>query len=279
MQRTIVPATRHTSVELAPGLFLESMYPGGLKGPNQECDNEVMGGQTFSDVIYLGDDTDDFQIMLPDIRMPPNQYWPLHWHDCWTVVLVVEGNCMIGDWVFNPGEIFLTEPSLEYGPMTIGPKGCRLFEIFAQAHLAPGGYSPEYEDHPTLQGSFKQFFERSQVNRRNNDRQILPCDGVEGIWRLKLAPGLVVDMGEHDDPDRGVLRDIRLGAGENLPSATYNDWRLLLVMEGSATAAGRELGKEDFLRMSPSVACPEIVAGPGGVQLLELVRTAKGIPS
>ena len=279
MKRTIVPDERYRSESLAPGLFLESMYPGGMKGPNHECDNEVMGGQAFTDVIYLGEEQDGFQIMFPDIRMPANQYWPLHWHDCWTVVLVVEGSCTIGDWTFMPGDIFLTIPSLEYGPMVIGPRGCRLFEIFAQAHLAAGGYSPEFADHPTLQGSFKLFFDRSELNSRNNGRQILPCSGVEGIWRLQLEPGLVLDMGDAGDPERGILRDVRLPAGEALPPATFHDWRMLLVMAGSATAAGRTLVKEDYLRIAPGVEAPAIVAGNEGVQILELIRTAKGIPA
>lgn len=279
MQRTIVPTERFSSKEISPGLFLEKFYPGGLKGPNQECDNEVDGGQTWTDVVYLGNEEDGFQVMLPDIRMPPNQYWPLHWHDCWTVVLVVEGSCMIGDWTFGPGDIFLTIPSLEYGPLVIGPKGCRLFEIFAQAHLAAGGYSPEYLDHPTLQGSYKFFFERSELNQRNNGRQILPCDGVEGIWRLKLEPGVVLDMGEAGDPDRGILRDLRLGEGDRIGPEQTDDWRMLIVLDGEVRYAGKTLVKDDFLRVAPGVATSEIIGAAGGAQLLELARTAKALPA
>jgi hypothetical protein len=54
---------------------------------------------------------------------------------------------------------------------------------------------------------------------------------------------------------------------------------MLLVMDGSLTAAGRTLVKEDYLRIAPGVETPAIVAGTEGVQLLELVRTAKGIPA
>lgn len=279
MQRTIVPETRYFSEEIAEGVFHEKFYPGGLQGPNDECANNVMGGQTWTDVVYLGTEEDSFQIMLPDIRMPPNQYWPLHWHDCWTVVLVVEGNCMIGDWVFEAGDIFLTVPSLEYGPLVIGPKGCRLFEIFAQAHLAAGGYSPEYKDHPTLVGSFKQFFERSKINSRNNGRQTLPCDGVEGIWRLRLDPGVVVDMGEAGDSDRSVMRDVRLKAGMSIAPESTPDWRMTIVMDGSIEYAGRTLGKDEFLRIAPGAATAAITAGPDGAQLLELALTAAALPA
>lgn len=279
MQRTIVPENRYFSEEISPGVVHEKFYPGGLKGPNGECDNPVMGGQTWTDVVYLGTEQDRFQLMLPDIRMPPNQYWPLHWHDCWTVVLVIEGSCMIGDWVFEKGDIFLTIPSLEYGPLVIGPKGCRLFEIFAQAHLAAGGYSPEYADHPTLQGSFKAFFDRSELNRRNAGRQSLPCDGVEGVWKLKLEPDLVVNMGEADDPDRGVLRDQRLLPGQEIPAEKTPEWRMLIVMEGSVEYSGRTLGKDEFLRVAPGAASAPIKAGAQGAQLLELGLTAAALPA
>lgn len=278
MQRTVVPQTRHFSEEIAKGVFHEKFYPGGLKGPNRECDNPVMGGQTWTDVVYLGAEDDDFQIMLPDIRMPPNQYWPLHWHDCWTVVLVIEGNCMIGDSVYEVGDIFLTVPSLEYGPLVIGPGGCRLWEIFAQAHLAAGGYSPEYQDHPTLQGSMKFFFERSKVNQRNNGRQTLPCDGVEGIWKLRLDPGIVVDMGEAEDPQRGIMRDVRLQPGQSIGPETAADWRMLIVMAGSVDYAGRALQRDEFLRIAPGATTSKLTAGAEGAQLLELARTAPALP-
>lgn len=259
-------------------MTLEHFYPGGLKGPNGEADYATMGGQNWTDVRYLGSEADSFQMMLPDIRMPPNQYWPLHWHDCWTVVLVVEGSCLIGDWVFEAGEVFLTVPSLEYGPLVSGPHGVRLFEIFAQAHLAAGGYAPEYHDHPTLQGSQKFFFERSPVNRRNEGRQILPCDGVEGISRLSLDPGVVIDMGEPDDPERSVMRDLRLAAGQAIGPEATPDWRWTIVLAGSADYAGRKLGKDAILRISPGAQTSPLTAGPDGAQLLELARTAKALP-
>jgi hypothetical protein len=210
MRRTIVPEGRFRSDELAPGVFHESFYPGGKEGPNREVHLPTPGGQTWSEAVVLGSADDPFQTLVPDIRLPANQYWPLHWHDCWTVVLVLEGGCSIGDWWFGEGDVFLTVPELEYGPLLIGPEGCRMWEIFAQAHLAPGGYSPEYRDHPTLQNSNHVFRERSLLNRRNDGRQSLPCDGVEGIWKLRLEPGLVIDMGEAGDPERSVLRDTRL---------------------------------------------------------------------
>ena len=49
----------------------------------------------------LGNEMDDFIYALPDIRMPPNQLWPMHWHDCWTLVIVLEGGCLLGDWYIS----------------------------------------------------------------------------------------------------------------------------------------------------------------------------------
>jgi len=278
LQRTIVPQAPFFSEEIAPGVTLEQFYPGGLKGPNGEVDFSTMGGQTWTDVHYLGTEADSFQIMLPDIRMPPNQYWPLHWHDCWTVVLVVEGNCLIGDWVLETGDVFLTAPSLEYGPLVSGPRGVRLFEIFAQAHLAAGGYGPEYHDHPTLQGSQKFFFERSPVNQRNEGRQMLPCDGVEGISRLSLEPGVIIDMGQPDDPERGILRDVRLSAGQTIAAESVPDWRWVIVLDGLVTCDGRVFGKDAILRVAPGATTAPITAGSVGAQILELARTAAALP-
>src|SRR6185369_6273351 len=132
---------------LSPGITLDRIQPGGRFGPNGEVRWETPGGQVWMDTFTLGNPDDDFQLTIPEIRMPANQYWPLHWHDCWIAVIVIEGTCMVGDWWMEPGDVMITAPGVEYGPLLNGPSGCQLFEIFAQDHLSPGGYSPEYHDH------------------------------------------------------------------------------------------------------------------------------------
>lgn len=276
MQRTIVPQVRHFSETLSKGVLHQAFHPGGLAGPNGETAYPMPGGQTWSEIVVLGGPDDAFQMMLPDIRMPPNQYWPLHWHDCWTVVLLVEGTCCVGDWWMEPGDVFVTVPSLEYGPLLVGPGGCRLFEIFAQAHLSRGGYSPEYRDHPTLQHGSHEFLPRSPLNRRNDGRQTLPLDGVEGVWKSRLSPGRAWRLGDMGDPDAGVMKDTRLAAGETLPGATCADWHAIVVLGGSIEVAGRGLGRDAFLLIEPGGEPGEITGGAEGAHLLELARTAGG---
>src|SRR5579862_3294164 len=151
MRRTIVTTKRHFSEEVSPGVALERFYPGGLDGPNGEVRFTTPGGQVWTDNVVLGEAKGSFQLSVPDIRLPANQIWPLHWHDCWVGIVVLEGECLIGDWWMKPGDVLITGSGLEYGPLLIGPRGCRMLEIFAKLHLQAGGYAPEYRDHPTLQ--------------------------------------------------------------------------------------------------------------------------------
>jgi hypothetical protein len=276
MQRIIVPATKYRSESLAPGVLLECFHPGGKDGPQGEVRFNTAGGQGWSENFLLGAQHDDFQMLVPDIRLPANQCWPLHWHDCWTAVLVLEGACLIGDWWMQPGDVFIAEPSIEYGPLVIGPQGCRMFEIFAKAHLAPGGYAPEYRDHPTLQGTRALFFERSKLNSRNAGRQVLPCEGVTGVTKTRMAAGWQWNLGEIEDPERGVLEDSLLAARERLPAHRYGDWHAILVMAGSLQIAGRTLVKDDYLIVEPNARLDAIEAGTEGAQLLEMSRTARG---
>jgi hypothetical protein len=255
-------------------VLLQRFYPGGKDGPNGECLFNTPGGQGWTEPLFLGDRHDAFQMLVPDIRLPANQFWPLHWHDCWTAVLVLEGQCLISDWWMQPGDVFIAEPAIEYGPLVIGPKGCRLFEIFAKAHLAPGGYAPEYRDHPTLQGTHAVFLERSPLNKRNEGHQALPSDAVKGFTRARLFAGACWDLGDSADPQRGILKDSRLASKKRRPAQRYEDWHALLVLAGSLQVADRTLGSDDYLLISPNTRVEPMQAGAQGAQLLELSRTA-----
>jgi hypothetical protein len=248
-----------------------------MQGPDGIVRNEIPGGQTWSEIVMLGTERDDFIMGVPDIRLPPNQIWPLHWHDCWTVVVILEGRCLIGDWYMDVGDVFVAAPSIEYGPLMIGPAGCRLLEIFGDLALSPGGYGPEYRDHPTLRGGNHAFKPREGVNQRNNGHSSLSLEGVDGMWKSRLWPGWSWDLGEVGDPNRGVIRDTRLSAGETIAARSRDDWYAALVLDGSVKVAGRTLVRDDVLVVERDGSVPEVAAGPEGAQLLEHFRTARAL--
>jgi hypothetical protein len=273
-RRTIVPAEPFHEEQIAPGVTLRRLHPGGLAGPNGETRRDIPGGQTWSEIIMLGGPKDDFVMAVPDIRMPPNQLWPMHWHDCWTVVVVLEGKCLVGDWYMAPGDVFVAAPSVEYGPLLIGPAGCRLLEIFGNLALSPGGYGPEYRDHPTLRGGDHVFKPRTGINQRNEGHSSLSLEGADGMWKTRLAPGWGWDLGAPDDPQRSVVKDTRLAAGGKIAARSRDDWYAAMVLEGSVHVAGKTLGPDGVLVVEPGAAVPQIVAGDAGAQLLENFRTA-----
>jgi hypothetical protein len=276
-RRTIVPEFPHRERMLAPGVTLRSLYPGGMAGPNGETSYDIPGGQTWSESLLLGTDTDDFSMCIPDIRLPPNQLTPMHWHDCWTVVVILEGKCLIGDWYMSPGDVFVAAPSIEYGPLLIGPMGCRLLEVFGDLALSPGGYGLEYRDHPTTQGSKFFYKPREGVNLRNEGHSSLPLAGTEGMWKTKLSPGWSWDLGGSDDPNRGVIRDLRLEPGEAVPPRTVGDWYCLLVVDGAIEVDGERLDRDDALTVAPGSALGKIVGRAEGAHVLEFARTARGL--
>jgi hypothetical protein len=282
MPRTISVTKRFASTPVAPGVVIESFYPGGRFGPNQEVKALFPGGQCWSDVMLVGDTkADPFQLAVPDIRLPANQIWPLHWHDCWVAVVILEGDCMIGDWWMKPGDVLITAAGVEYGPLLIGPDGCRMFEIFARLHLQSGGYAREYRDHPTLQdGAYPfNFTERRGDNQRNEGRQTLPIDGVAGLVKGKLSEGAQWDLGEPGDDERGVMKVHGIAAGASLAARRYSDWHALMVMEGELQFAGHTLGKDDYLLVQPNCHIDALSAGRDGALVIEVVRTARGMQS
>jgi hypothetical protein len=276
-RRSIGPAGHFQSEEIAPGIIVRRLHPGGAAGPNGETRNDFPGGQTWSEYYSLGSDNDAFTMIVPDVRMPPNQLWPLHWHDCWTVVVILEGNCLIGDWYMAPGDVFVAAPSVEYGPLLNGPKGCRLLEIFADVTLSLGGYAPEYRDHPTLRGGDHAFKPRSAMNKRNEGRSSMALDGVEGVWKTRLASGWSWDLGASDDPDRGVVRALHIRSGERVTERSRGDWYGALVLEGSVQACGKTMVRDDVLIAERGAVIPDMIAGSDGVHLLETFRTARAL--
>ena len=276
VQRVTI-GTKAPLQQLGRGVWLDRVQGGGRRGPNGEVGGNVIGGQVWNDFFTLGSKSDDFQLLIPDIRLPPNQYWPLHWHDCWVAVIILEGSCLIGDWLMTAGDVLITAAELEYGPLVIGPDGCQMFEIFAKLHLHGGGYAPEYRDHPTLQGTRSVFRERSPLNQRNIGRQVLPIEGIGGLTKGRLTNGAQWDLGEPLDPSRGALRSTYLAAGERIGAHTYADWRAIFFLDGSARLGTKRLACHDVLIVEPHSTLEEIVIGSEGARWLEVARTASGL--
>jgi hypothetical protein len=192
-------------------------------------------------------------------------------------VIILEGTCLLGDWYMQPGDVYIAEPSVEYGPLLIGPAGCRLLEVFGDLSLSPGGYGPEYADHPTLKWGNHVIKPREGINKRNEGHSMLSLEGTSGMRKDRLEPGWSVDLGEAGDPNRGVCRDTRLKAGESIAEQTRGDWYAALVLDGSFEAGGKTFVKDDVLIAERNAAIPEMKAGKDGVHLLENFRTARAL--
>jgi hypothetical protein len=276
MPRTIVHE-KFARESLADGVWLDRLQPGGRRGPNGEVLAPLQGGQVWSDAFLIGGRGDAFQMLVPDIRLPANQIWPLHWHDCWLSIVILDGSCMVGDWIMQQGDVLISAAEVEYGPLVIGPDGCQLFEIFAQLHTSAGGYAPEYRDHPTLQGGTFAFKPRSDANLRNEGRMCLPVNSAPGLEKGRLTPGARWDLGAAEDADRGVMGYVELAPAERVVAHHYDDWHGLFVMRGEARVADRVLTKDDVLILEPGAQLDTWEAGPDGAALLEVARTAAGM--
>ncbi|MFF3372251.1 hypothetical protein ACFYXF_04750 [Streptomyces sp. NPDC002680] len=274
---------------LVPGVTLARLEPGGANGPDDVVHSEVVGGLVWQDLWYLGSDDDAFRMCVPDIRMPANQIWPLHWHDDWMFIAPLDGSVLVGDWLMRPGDVLVTAPYVEYGPLVIGPRGCQLLEVFSRNRKG-GGYAAEYHDHPTLVGPGRlmyrpgihkhgpagvfNFGARPPGAERNEGNQTMRIEGTPGLLKGSLAGGGRWDLGAVDDPDRGVALGTGLTAGEVVPAHRLGDWRWSLVIGGDLTLGGRPLTVGDIVVTEPDVDVPEAVAGSRGARLLELCRTA-----
>lgn len=264
---------------LAPGVTRSRLEPGGKDGPGGFVrDSDHPGGATWSEMWFLGRPEDEWRMLVPDIRMAPNQIWPLHWHDCWTAVVVLDGTLRMGDWWMERGDVLIAAPGVEYGMLLNGPKGCELLEIFARDVLSPGGYGEEYRDHPTLvhlKGvETIQFFSRPPALVENGRRQVVPVDGTPGLWKGRLDGNAYWDLGDRNDPERGIVFDRKLAARVTLPPVSVGDWRGTIVLGGSMNVGDTTLATNDVLLIQPHAKMPESIAGSEGVHLLELARTA-----
>ncbi|WP_020572734.1 cupin domain-containing protein [Parafrankia discariae] len=275
---------------LAPGVTVTRLEPGGANGPDDVVLSDVVGGLTWQDLWYLGSDDDDFRMCIPDVRMPANQIWPLHWHDDWMFITVLDGSVLVGDWLMRPGDVLVTAPNVEYGPLVNGPRGCQLLEVFARNRKG-GGYAPEYHDHPTLRGPGRvmyrpgiykygpagvfNFSARPSGSEANEGNQTMTIDGTPGLFKGSLTGGGRWELGESDDPDRGIALSTNLAPGGKIPSHRLLDWRWSLVIGGGLTLGSRRLNVGDIVIAESESAIPEAEAGTAGARLLEFGRTVR----
>jgi hypothetical protein len=188
---------------------------------------------------------------------------------------------LMGDWWMERGDVLVAAPSVEYGMLLNGPKGCELLEIFARDILSPGGYGEELRDHPTLvylKGlETTDFFSRPPAPVENGHRQIVPVDGTIGLAKGRLDGNAYWDLGDPTDIERGIVFDRKLPAGATLSSVSVGDWRAALVLNGSMTVGETAFSTNDVLLVEPDAKLPAITSGVDGVHLLELARTAAAL--
>ena len=118
---------------------------------------------------------------------------------------------------------------------------------------------------------------RSQINRRNDGRQVLPMAGVEGLIRTRLEPGRQWDLGSADDADRGAMRYTALAAGAARAPARYADWHATIVMEGEIRIGDRILPREHMLISRRNNLVDALVSTSNDTRLLDVARTIGGL--
>ena len=264
------------------------LEPGGKDGPGGAVrDSNMLGGGVTMDTYSVGGADEPWRLAVPDVRMAPNQFWPMHWHGCWIAVIVLDGCAMLGDWWMYRGDVLIAPARVEYGPVLNGPEGCQLLEIFARDVDSWSGYSPEFRDHPTLTHMYDLnstdpersvvFGERPADCVHNAGYQTTPLATVPGLLTGSLRGRQRWDLGEADDPERGVMLDTKLLPGTKIPSHHYRDWRAAFVFAGSAHAGDTALAEGDLLVVERGTEVGELVVGSEGVHLLEFAKSAAAV--
>ena len=164
-------------------------------------------------------------------------------------------------------------------------QGCHLIEWFAQDTVSEAVYAPEYHDHPTLDYVQKQsprpatFAARPAGSEQNAGNQTTPLQGIPEIQLGHLDGSGWWDLGPASESDRGALFETKLQISEPVPAHTYEDWRCFIVWDGSLHFCGRELTANDVVIVKAESERPAYEAGKSGADLIEMVRTPKGLDS
>jgi quercetin dioxygenase-like cupin family protein len=76
------------------------------------------------------EDHDAEAVVMLAVEFAPNFYTAAHQHVTGHIEVVLEGSIQVGDRLEVAGDIRITPANVSYGPLTSGPEGCKLLEIF-----------------------------------------------------------------------------------------------------------------------------------------------------
>lgn len=97
---------------------------------------EVMGCRCS--LFVLGDPADPASAVASLVHYPAGTRIPRHHHPCYRVEMVVTGQMKVGDDVFGPGDVRLSDPHEAYGPTEAGPEGAVALELLGSLNGVTG---------------------------------------------------------------------------------------------------------------------------------------------
>ena len=81
----------------------------------------------------LGDEADESAPVIELLRLPPGYVLSRHHHSSNRFEIVIQGSVTIGDTTLRAGDVFITAPGEDYGPLMAGPDGVFCVEMFSDS--------------------------------------------------------------------------------------------------------------------------------------------------
>lgn len=91
--------------------------------------SEGLGVRFRSILLNDPQSAEEVQVCLFDL--PPHTAIPTHFHNTARFEIVLSGEITVGGDLRRAGDIMLADAGEAYGPLLVGPEGCRTLEIFA----------------------------------------------------------------------------------------------------------------------------------------------------
>lgn len=82
-------------------------------------------------LVEIGSPDQERRPLLAFVRYPPGARVPAHWHDTDYCSIVIDGEIEITRQRHGPGSIRIVKARTAYGPLVVGPEGCRVIDVFA----------------------------------------------------------------------------------------------------------------------------------------------------